>query len=44
MFFPGEQFMFDAVSTASTLSPTDAYDDCMEQIERDTTLKPNMIL
>ena len=43
-FFPSKQFMFDAVFTASALPPTYAYYDCMEHIERDITLEPNMIL
>ena len=42
--FPGEQFMFDAVSTASALCPIDAYYYCMEHTECGTTLKLNMTL
>ena len=36
--------MFDALSTASTLPPTDIYYDCIEYISHDTTPELNMIL
>ena len=36
--------MFDAVYNASDLLLTDAYYDCMEHIERDTTLEPKIVL
>ena len=36
--------MFDAVSTVYVLPPTDVYYDCIEHVERDTTLEPKIFL